>query len=158
MFTLNHTLKEDRFDVEPPLYRRAPVSGEYFKQIEIIEFKLNPTLFLDNGALTTNTREFLTPLWGDLGMLQTPENITTSSALTHVVVKQLSQPITCLSNLNVGGYPTLTIKNFLHISKLSPNSLLVYPHQNMPNLRYASFFSACTKEHDRNQDRETQRT
>jgi hypothetical protein len=41
---LAFTLKEDRFDVQPPSYRRAPVSGEYFKQIEL---KLNSTLSLD---------------------------------------------------------------------------------------------------------------
>ncbi len=38
---LAFNLKEDRFDVQPPLYRRAPVSGEYFKQLEL---KFNPTL------------------------------------------------------------------------------------------------------------------
>jgi hypothetical protein len=32
---LAFTLKEDRLDVQPPLYRRAPISGEYFKQSEL---------------------------------------------------------------------------------------------------------------------------
>ncbi len=54
-----------------------------------------------------NTREFWTPLWGDLGTLPTPVNITTSSALTYVAVKQLSQAITCMSSLNVSGYTVL---------------------------------------------------
>ncbi len=40
-------------------------------------------------------------------MLPTPENITTTSALSYVVVKQLSQAITCMSSLNVSGYTTL---------------------------------------------------
>ena len=103
---LAFTLKEDRLDVKAPLSKRAPVagSGEYFNQIEL---KFNPTLLLDNGILTVNTREFLTPLWGDLALIPTPANITTSTSLSYVAVKQLSQPITCMSSLNVSGYTTL---------------------------------------------------
>ena len=75
---LAFTLKEDRLDVKAPLSKRAPIagSGEYFNQIEL---KFNPTLLLDNGILSVNTREFLTPLWGDLALIPTPANITTSS-------------------------------------------------------------------------------
>ena len=40
-------------------------------------------------------------------MIPTPANITTSTSLSYVAVKQLSQPITCMSNLNVSGYTTL---------------------------------------------------
>ena len=43
---LAFSLKEDRFDVKAPLYKRTPISGEYFNQIEL---KFNPTLLLDNG-------------------------------------------------------------------------------------------------------------
>ena len=117
---LAFSLKEDRFEVKAPLVKRTPISGEYFNQIEL---KFNPTLLLDNGVLTINTREFLTPLWGDLAMLPTPENITTSSALTYVVVKQLSQPITCMSNLNVSGYTTLN-NNVTCVGNLSVNGVL----------------------------------
>ncbi len=31
---LEFSLKEDRFDVKAPLYKRTPISGEYFNQIE----------------------------------------------------------------------------------------------------------------------------
>ena len=32
---LAFSLKEDRFDVKEPLYKRTPISGEYFNQIEL---------------------------------------------------------------------------------------------------------------------------
>ncbi len=44
----------------------------------------------------------------------------------------------------------LTIKKFSICQTLSPNSL--YPHQNIPKLRYADSFSKLTKEHDRNHE------
>ena len=110
-------LKQDRFDVKLPLSLRTPVTGEYFKQLEL---KFNTTLLLDNSVLTINTREFLAPTYGDLGMMPTPANITTSTSLTYVVVKQLSQPITCMSSLNVSGTTTLnynvTCMNNLNIN------------------------------------------
>jgi hypothetical protein len=112
-------LKQDRFDVKLPLSLRNPVTAnsEYFKQFEL---NFNTTLLLDNSVLTINTREFLCPLWGDLGMVSTPNNITTSTSLTYVVVKQLSQPITCMSSLNVSGTTTLnynvTCMNNLNIN------------------------------------------
>ncbi len=60
-------LKADRFDVKSPLSLRDPmlpsfISHEYFKQLEL---KFDITLLLDNNILTINTREFLTPTYGD---------------------------------------------------------------------------------------------
>ena len=115
-------LKQDRFDVKAPLTLRTPVpaNGEYFKQLEL---KINTTLLVDTGVLTINTREFLTPTYGDLAMVPTPSNITTSSSLSYVAVKQLSQPMTCMSSLNVSGYTTLN-NNVTCMSNLNVNGTL----------------------------------
>ncbi len=40
-------LKEDRFDVKLPLIKRSPVSGEYFKQLEL---KYDGTLQIDSSS------------------------------------------------------------------------------------------------------------
>jgi hypothetical protein len=60
-------LKQDRFDVKAPFNLRNPnapaiTTQEYFKQLEL---KINPTLFVDTGVLTINTREFLCATYGD---------------------------------------------------------------------------------------------
>ena len=58
--------------------------------------------------MTINTREFLCPTYGDLGMAPTPTaNIPTSSSPSYVILKNISQPMTCCSNLNISGYTTL---------------------------------------------------
>ena len=115
-------LKQDRFDVKAPFNLRNPntpaiTTQEYFKQLEL---KINPTLLIDSGILTINTREFLTPTYGDLAMVPTPGNITTSSSMSYVVVKIISQPMTCMSSLNVSGYTTL-INNVTCMSSLNVN-------------------------------------
>ena len=117
---LAFTLKQDRFDVKLPLSLRAPVTtnNEYFKQLEL---KFNTTLLLDTGVLTINTREFLCPTYGDLGMAPTPTaNIPTSSSPSYVILKNISQPMTCMSSLNVSGYTTLN-NNATCMSNLNVN-------------------------------------
>ena len=154
---LAFTLKQDRFDVKLPLSLRAPVTtnNEYFKQLEL---KFNTTLLLDTGVLTINTREFLCPLWGDLAMAPTPDNILTSSSLSYVVLKNISQPMTCCSSLNVSGYTTLfsnatcmnnlNINGALYCSSINSettlgltnnlNSLSTYSNLNISNLQSTS--------------------
>ena len=150
-------LKQDRFDVKAPLSLRTPVpaNGEYFKQLEL---KINPTLLVDTGILSINTRDFLTPTYGDLAMVPTPSNITTSSSMSYVAVKQLSNPMTCMSSLNVSGYTTLndnvTCMNNLNINggifcssinsstttvlTTNLNSLSTYSNLNISNLQSTS--------------------
>ncbi len=150
-------LKQDRFDVKAPLSLRTPVpaNSEYFKQLEL---KINTTLLVDTGVLTINTREFLTPTYGDLAMAPTPSNITTSSSMSYVVVKNISQPMTCMSSLNVSGYTTLnnnvTCMNNLNINgavfcssinsstttvlTANLNSLSTYSNLNISNLQSTS--------------------
>ena len=116
-------LKQDRFDVKAPLNLRDPntpaiTTHEYFKQLEL---KFNTTLLLDTGVLTINTREFLCPTYGDLGMAPTPTaNIPTSSSPSYVILKNISQPMTCMSSLNVSGYTTLN-NNATCMSNLNVN-------------------------------------
>ena len=116
-------LKQDRFDVKAPLNLRNPntpaiTTHEYFKQLEL---KFNTTLLLDTGVLTINTREFLCPTYGDLGMAPTPTaNIPTSSSPSYVILKNISQPMTCMSSLNVSGYTTLN-NNATCMSNLNVN-------------------------------------
>ena len=119
-------LKQDRFDVKAPLNLRNPdtpaiTTHEYFKQLEL---KFNTTLLLDTGILTINTREFLCPLWGDLAIAPTPTaNIPTSSSPSYVILKNISQPMTCMSSLNVSGYTTL-LNNVTCMSDLNINGVL----------------------------------
>jgi hypothetical protein len=84
-------LKQDRFDIKAPLSLRDPISPaltshEYF-QVKQLELKFNTTLLLDTGVLSINTREFLTPTYGDLALVPTPSDITTSTSLSYVVIK-----------------------------------------------------------------------
>jgi hypothetical protein len=104
---LAFNLKEDKFDVQYPLYKRAPIalSGESFNQVSL---KYGNSLTLDsNNNLSINTPDFLTPSHGDLGLMPTPNGITSTST-SYVVVGRLSQPITCVSSLNVSGVTTLS--------------------------------------------------
>jgi hypothetical protein len=154
-------LKQDRFDVKAPLNLRDPISPaftshEYFKQLEL---KFNTTLLLDTGILTINTREFLCPLWGDLAIAPTPTaNIPTSSSPSYVILKNISQPMTCMSSLNVSGYTTLfsnatcmnnlNINGALYCSSINSettlgltnnlNSLSTYSNLNISNLQSTS--------------------
>ena len=115
-------LKEDHFDVKPPLYKRAPVilNGEYFNELEL---KYNSNLILDtSNYLSINTAGFLTPYYGDLSLASTPGYITSTSS-TYVVVTQLTQPITCVSSLNVSGY-TKFLNNVTCLSSLNINGTL----------------------------------
>ena len=154
-------LKQDRFDVKAPLNLRDPISPaitthEYFKQLEL---KFNTTLLLDTGILTINTREFLCPLWGDLAIAPTPTaNIPTSSSPSYVILKNISQPMTCMSSLNVSGYTTLfsnatcmnnlNINGALYCSSINSettlgltnnlNSLSTYSYLNISNLQSTS--------------------
>ena len=86
---------------------KAPIqgNGESFNQLLL---KYDGALALDaSNNLTINTQGFLTPTtYGDLGLQGTTNGFTSTSS-TNVVVKQLTQPITCLSSLNVSGYTTL---------------------------------------------------
>ena len=118
-------LKQDKFDVKLPLSLRDPIapaftSHEYYKQLEL---KFNTTLLLDTGVLSINTREFLCPTYGDLAMISTPDNITTSTSLSYVVIKNISQPMTCMSSLNVSGYTTLN-NNVTCMNNLNVNGIL----------------------------------
>ncbi len=47
-------------------------------------------------------------------MAPTPSNITTSSSLSYVVVKQISRPMTFMSSLNVSGTFTCNTINALN--------------------------------------------
>ena len=112
---LAFTLKEDKFDAKLPLTKRAPVTSnsEYYTQLEL---NYNETLLLDvNNKLTVNTTGFLCPYYGDLSLASTPYNITSSSS-TYVVVTQISQPVTCLSSLNVSGNSNFFNKATCHSS------------------------------------------
>ena len=51
--------------------------------------------------LTFNTVGFLTPTYGDLGLMPN------ASGLSYVVLKNKSQPMTCMISLNVAGNTTL---------------------------------------------------
>ncbi len=94
---------------------------EYFKQLELI---FNTTLLLDTGVLTINTREFLCPTYGDLGMASTPAaNIPTSTSPSYVILKNTSQPMICMSSLNVSGYTTLN-NNATCVNNLNVNGAL----------------------------------
>jgi len=100
---LAFNLKEDKFDAQYPLYKRAPIplSGESFNKLSL---QYNGALAMDSSNnLTINTSGFLTPAYGDLGLLPTPNGISSTSS-SYVVVGRLSQPITCVSSLNVSGY------------------------------------------------------
>ena len=116
-------LKEDRYDAQYPLYKRAAISsnGESFNQLLL---KYNSALTLDgSNNLTINTQGFLTPTYyGDLGLQGTPTGYTSTSS-TYVVVKQLTQPMTCLSSLNVSGYTTL-LNNTTCMNNLNINGAL----------------------------------
>jgi len=116
---LAFNLKEDRYDAQYPLYKRAPIplSGESFNQLSL---KYNGALAMDSSNnLTINTSGFLTPSYGDLGLLATPNGISSTSS-SYVVVGRISQPMTCSSLLNVSGYTTLnnntTINSSLNVS------------------------------------------
>ena len=102
---LAFNFKEDKFDVQYPLSKRTPTGGEYFNKLSL---KYGGSLTLDsNNSLAVNTVEFLTPTYGDLGLMPTPNGITSTST-SYVVVGRLSQPITCNSSLNVSGVTTLS--------------------------------------------------
>ena len=113
-------LKEDRFDVKLPLIKRSPVSGEYFKQLEL---KYDGTLQIcSSSKLSVNTTGFLCPYFGDLSLIPTPANITSNSS-TYGVVTQLTQPITCMSSLNVSGYTSFN-DNLSCMNKFNVNGAL----------------------------------
>jgi hypothetical protein len=98
--------KEDRFDVQLPLYKKAsnPLSGQYFNQLSL---KYNGVLALDvNNNLTINTVDFLTPTYGDLALMPTPNGIASAST-SYVLVGKLSPSMTCNSSLNVSCITTL---------------------------------------------------
>jgi len=66
-----------------------------------------------SNNLTINTSGFLTPAYGDLGLLPTPNGISSTSS-SYVVVGRLSQPMTCMSSLNVSGTFTCNILSALN--------------------------------------------
>ena len=110
---LAFNLKEDKFDAQYPLYKRAPIplSGESFNKLSL---QYNGALAMDSSNnLTINTSGFLTPAYGDLGLLPTPNGISSTSS-SYVVVGRLSQPMTCMSSLNVSGTFTCNILSALN--------------------------------------------
>jgi len=129
---LAFNLKEDRYDAQYPLYKRAPVplSGESFNQLSL---KYNGALAMDSSNnLTINTSGFLTPTYGDLGLLATPNGISSAST-SYVVVGRLSQPITCVSSLNVSGTTTLS-NNATFLSSLNVSGNLTCSNINSPTI------------------------
>jgi hypothetical protein len=97
---LAFNLKEDKFDAALPLLKTAPSGTTSFNTLSL---KIAGALSIDsNNSLTINTQGFLTPSYGDLGLLPTPSGYTSSSN-SYVVLKQISQPMTCSSSLNVMG-------------------------------------------------------
>ena len=102
---LSFKLKEDIFDLKPPLQKRSPIvgSGEVKNQIYL---NIGPSLEIDaNNKLAINTRDFLTPSYGDLGLLPT-DNVLypNSSSPSYIVIRKINNPLTCVSSLNVSGY------------------------------------------------------
>ena len=117
---LAFNLKEDKFNAVLPLLKTPPSGTTSFNTLSL---NYNGALALDSSNnLTINTVGFLTPSYGDLGLLGTPNGITSTSS-SYVVVKQLSQPITCSSSLNVSGYTTLsnntTMNSSLNVSGIT---------------------------------------
>ena len=128
---LAFNLKEDKFNAVLPLLKTPPSGTTSFNTLSL---NYNGALALDSSNnLTINTVGFLTPSYGDLGLLGTPNGITSTSS-SYVVVKQLSQPITCSSSLNVSGYTTLsnntTMNSSLNVNGITTlnNALFINNH------------------------------
>ena len=98
-------LKENRFDPVVPLVKTPPSGTTSFNTLSL---NYNNTLTVDpSNKLSINTSGFLTSPESDLGL------VANASAQTTVVLKTISQPMTCQSSLNVSG-------NFICNSITSP--------------------------------------
>ena len=126
-------LKEDFFDAQYPLQKRAPIlgSGEVKNQLLL---KYGPSLEVDaNNRLAINTRDFLTPSYGDLGLLPTDTALyPLSSSPSYIVIRKVNNALTCLSSLNVSGVSSF-INNSTFMSNLNVNGII-----NCNSVKYAS--------------------
>ena len=117
---LAFVLKMERFTPTNPLSIVPPGEGEPFNKLES---NYNGALALDSSNnLTINTVGFLTPTCGDLGLIPTPNGITSTSS-SYVVLKNISQPMICQSSFNVSSMTTLsnntTIDSSLNVSGIT---------------------------------------
>jgi len=107
-------LKENRFDTKYPLNKISPVNGTAFNTLEL---NYNNTLTVDSSnKLSINTAGFLTSPESDLGL------VANASGQTTVVLKNISQSITCQSSLNVSG--NFTCNLFTALNATIPSILL----------------------------------
>ena len=121
---LAFALKMDRFTPTIPLIIVPPGPSEGFNKLEL---DYNNTLTIDSSnKLSINTAGFLTSPASDLAL------IANATGQTTVVLKTISQPMTCQSELNVSGLTTLsnntTLVSSLNVSgltTLSNNTTLV---------------------------------
>ena len=92
-------LKENRFNTNYPLIKTSPSNGTSFNTLSL---NYNNTLSVDqNNKLSVNSVGFLTPSYGDLGLR------ADATGNSYVVLKNISQPMTCMSSLNVSGNTTI---------------------------------------------------
>ena len=92
-------LKENRFNTNYPLVKTSPSNGTSFNTLSL---NYNNTLTVDqNNKLSVNTAGFLTPSYGDLALK------ADATGNSYVVLKNISQPMTCMSSLNVSGNTTI---------------------------------------------------
>jgi hypothetical protein len=99
---LAFNLKENRFDTNYPLVKTAPSNGTSFN---ILSLNYNNTLTVDqNNKLSINTSGFLTSPESDLGLR------ANATGNTYVVLKNISEPMTCMSSLNIVGNTTVNSK------------------------------------------------
>lgn len=142
---LAFALKMDKFTPTIPLSIVPPGAGEGFNKLQL---GYNNTLTVDaSNKLSINTSGFLTSPASDLGL------VANASGQTTVVLKTISQPITCQSSLNVSGVTTLsnntTINGVLNVggyingsgsglTNLNYNN--IYNPPSIPNLNAASTF------------------
>ena len=119
-------MKEDIFDLKPPLQKRLPItsSGEVKNQIYL---NIGPSLEIDsNNKLAINTRDFLTPTYGDLGLLPTDTALyPNSSSPSYIVIRKVNNALTCMSSLNVSGISTFN-NNSTFMSSLYVNGVSTF--------------------------------
>ena len=112
---LAFALKMDKFTPTVPLSIVPPGAGEGFNKLQL---NYSNSLALDvSNNLGVNTVGFLTPTYGDLGLR------ANASGNSYVVVKTISQPMTCLSSLNVSGGSifsnNVTVNGILNVSGIT---------------------------------------
>jgi acyl-[acyl carrier protein]--UDP-N-acetylglucosamine O-acyltransferase len=105
----------DKFTPTVPLSIVPPGAGEGFNKLQL---NYSNSLALDvSNNLGVNTVGFLTPTYGDLGLR------ANASGNSYVVVKTISQPMTCLSSLNVSGGSifsnNVTVNGILNVSGIT---------------------------------------